>query len=510
MSSEQPTCDPIGLSGRVIGDYQVLRWLGSGGMADVYLAQQQSLKRPIALKVLKSEYSDDAQYVRRFQNEAQAAAALVHPNIVQIFEVGRAEGFQFIAQEYVRGQNLKELLDRQASLDTPKTVAILRQVAAAICKAEEHGIVHRDIKPENILLGTDGRVKVADFGLARRSTNEEGTKLTQIGVTMGTPMYMSPEQVEGRIELDGRTDVYSLGVTAYQMLAGYPPFNGDSPLSIALQHVNRSPPPLDAIRDDVPAELLQLIHRWLAKNPEERCRNASEVRDDLERLPIAGGREHADTQSLVGIAVEGQPGLTAEFAVTRELDTVLRRDRKPLHRWLRRTGAWWPVAVALLLGATLAFAMGRNDPLAGAVAARENAVPRKESLQSQYFYASLVDSQAAWQSVIDYLPLDDPGLSEANRLMVLRAKKQLARWYIKNDRPADALPLLEELAALDDLQNGLRATGFAWQAIAYQRLGDLDKAADVLTSANQLSQFLDQPILDELEQLEAELRARLD
>lgn len=499
----QPT-DPVDLSGRLLGDYQVLRWLGRGGMADVYLAQQQSLKRHVALKVLKPELAEDEQYVRRFQNEAQAAAALVHANIVQIHEVGCIDGLQFIAQEYVRGQNLKELLDRETSLDAQKVVAILRQVTAALCKAAEHGIVHRDIKPENILLSTDGRVKVADFGLARKNESREGTQLTQIGVTMGTPLYMSPEQVEGRAELDSRTDIYSLGVTAYQMLAGRTPFDGDTPLSIALQHVKEEPAPLSSIRSDVPAELLKLTHQLLAKKPDDRCRDATEVLDKLDRLPIAGGRSRADTQSLAGVVTDSVPNLESRLEVTQALASVLNRRRS----FAGRLMAWWPVGLAAILGAVFAVSIRGGDPLAGAGELTETAIPRKDSVESQYFYASLVNSEAGWKSVVEFLPIDDPDLGAAKRLTILRAKQQLARWYIKNDRPADALPLLEDLAELDDMQDGLRATGFAWQAIAYQRLGDFDKAADVLTEAISLSEFLDQPILDELEKLKTELRSR--
>lgn len=503
MTSSSNPDDLIDLSGRRLGDYQVLRWLGRGGMADVYLAQQQSLQRQVALKILKPSLAEDVQYVRRFQNEAQAAAALVHANIVQIHEVGCVDGLQFIAQEYVRGQNLKELLDRESSLDANRAVAILRQVAAALCKAAEHGIVHRDIKPENILLSTDGTVKVADFGLARRNEAPEATQLTQVGVTMGTPLYMSPEQVEGRA-LDSRTDIYSLGVTGYQMLAGRPPFNGDTPLSIALQHVKEEPVALSSIREDVPNQLLDLIHRLLAKRPDDRCRDAVEVLNSLDSLPIAGGRSRADTQSLVGSVTESNRGIESRLEVTRTLAAALNTERT---LWQRFHG-WLPVAIAALVGMAMATPLRRNDPLAGVEAAEAEAVPHKETMESQYFYATLVDNEAAWKYAVDYLPADSPETNEAQRLTVLRAKQQLARWYIKNNRPADALPLLEELAELDDMQNDLRAAGFAWQAIAYQRLGDSDKAADVLTSALSLAKFLDQSILDELDQLETELRAQ--
>ena len=219
-------------------------------MADVYLAEQSSLRRQVAFKVLKRELAKDDVYVRRFHMEAQAAAALVHAHIVQIHEVGCASGIHYIAQEYVAGQNLRELLGRRGQVDVKLVVSVLRQTASALAKAADQGIIHRDIKPENILLTKAGEVKVADFGLARITGNGDSMNLTQTGMTMGTPLYMSPEQVEGRA-LDPRSDIYSLGVTCYHMLAGEPPFRGETALSVAVQHVKTSPDRLENRRPRV-------------------------------------------------------------------------------------------------------------------------------------------------------------------------------------------------------------------------------------------------------------------
>jgi len=185
--------------GRELGDY-------AGGMAEVYLAEQLSLRRQVALKVLSPALASDRNYVERFLNEARAAASLVHPNIVQIYEVGEVEGIHFIAQEYVAGKNLGQLLEREGTLLPSLVLEVLRQVVSALCKAQELAIVHRDIKPENLLLSHSGEVKVADFGLARVQ-NIDTAALTQVGVAMGTPLYMSPEQVEGK-PVDARSDLY--------------------------------------------------------------------------------------------------------------------------------------------------------------------------------------------------------------------------------------------------------------------------------------------------------------
>jgi serine/threonine-protein kinase len=270
------------LTGRELGDYQVLRRLGSGGMAEVYLAEQRSLGRRVALKVLQSALAHDSSYVLRFQNEARAAAALVHANIVQIYEVGQADGVHFIAQEYVAGKNLAELLQRETALAPRLVLDVLRQVAAALCKAAEAGIVHRDLKPENILLSRSGDVKVADFGLARMERADVQV-LTQIGVTMGTPLYMSPEQIEGR-PVDVRSDIYSLGATCYHLLAGAPPHQGETALAVALRHLNTPPQPLENIRTDLPEGLARIVHRMMAKRPEQRYQTSQELLADLRTL----------------------------------------------------------------------------------------------------------------------------------------------------------------------------------------------------------------------------------
>jgi serine/threonine-protein kinase len=272
----------LDLTGREIGDYRILRRLGAGGMAQVYLAEQRSLSRPVALKILPPTLAGDGAYVERFQQEARAAAALVHANIVQIYEVGRADGVHFIAQEYVRGKNLGEVIKRQTALEPRVVLDILRQVTAALCKACEAGIVHRDLKPENIMLSSSGEVKVADFGLARFESADAKT-LTEVGVTMGTPLYMSPEQIEGRA-VDSRSDIYSLGATCYHLLAGSPPHLGETALAIAVQHLNVAPRPLENVRDDVPSGLARIVHRMMAKKPENRYQGPSELLADLRRL----------------------------------------------------------------------------------------------------------------------------------------------------------------------------------------------------------------------------------
>src|SRR6476620_7448964 len=336
---ERPELD---LSGRRIGDYQLLRRLGRGGMAEVYLAEQLALRRQVALKVLKKNLAGDDAYIRRFQHEAQAAAKLVHANIVQIYEVGCSDGTYYISQEYVPGQNLKQLLTRLGhGVDTATAVNIVRQVAAALHKAAEQQIIHRDIKPENIMITPGGEVKVADFGLARVVRDGEGLNLTQVGITMGTPLYMSPEQVEGRA-VDPRSDIYSFGVTCYHMLAGHPPFDGPTALNVAVQHLKTEPKRLEVLCPNLPEGLCRIVHKMLAKKPEERYQRPIDLLKDLKTLKIEG-LDNDWTADLPGFNSADLALSTAgRLEATEQLDLLLRTDRAA------RSKAW---STASLIGA---------------------------------------------------------------------------------------------------------------------------------------------------------------
>src|SRR2546423_4754573 len=253
----------IDLTGTRLDDYQILRRLGQGGMGQVYLAEQISLKRKVALKLLRADLAANPTSLARFKEEAFAAAKATHANIIQIYAIGEASGLHYMALEYVEGKNLREYLEKKGPPEILVALSIMRQVASAIQRASEMGIIHRDIKPENILVTRKGEAKVADFGLVPVfSDTGQPLNLTQSGVTMGTPLYMSPEQVEGK-PVDFRTDIYSFGVTCYHLLAGQPPFRGTTPFEVALQHVQKEPEPLAAVRPDLPPELCTLVHKMM-------------------------------------------------------------------------------------------------------------------------------------------------------------------------------------------------------------------------------------------------------
>ena len=269
------------LSGRTLGGYRLLHKLGSGGMADVYLAEQFSLNRRVALKVLRPATLMHPEAVDRFAQEARAAAALIHGNIVQIHEVGCVEGIHFLAEEFVAGPSLRAWLKEQGPLGPDAVLSVLMQVAAALDCAEGGGVVHRDIKPENLLLTPRGEVKVADFGLAR--VLRDNLELTQNGMAIGTPLYMSPEQSHGG-KVDVRSDLYSLGATAYHLVAGQPPFRGTTGVAVALAHAKEQLEPLADVRPDFPVAVAGVIERLLEKDQGKRFQSSSELLDAVEPL----------------------------------------------------------------------------------------------------------------------------------------------------------------------------------------------------------------------------------
>ncbi len=254
----------------VINDrYQIHKRIGRGGMADVFSARDLLLDRQVAIKVLFPEFATDANFVERFRREAQSAASLSHPNIVSVYDWGKYEGTYFIAMEEVQGRTLAEILSTNKQLTAKQAAEIASEVAAALGFAHDNHVAHRDIKPANILIGSNGQVKVADFGIARAMNAPTEANLTQVGSVMGTATYFSPEQAQGA-QPDPRSDLYSLGIVMYEMVAGRPPFTGENPVSIAYKQVHDAPQPLVQIVADVPRSYEAIVAKLLAKDPAMR------------------------------------------------------------------------------------------------------------------------------------------------------------------------------------------------------------------------------------------------
>ncbi|MCU1498084.1 MAG: Serine/threonine protein kinase [Acidimicrobiales bacterium] len=339
------------------GRYELVRRIARGGMAEVFLARDQLLDRPVALKILFPELSTDPSFVERFRREAQAAANLSHPNIVSVYDWGEEDGTYVIVMEYVDGKPLSNLIRTEGPLLADRAASIGAAVAAALAFAHRNEVVHRDVKPGNVLIDSAGHVKVADFGIARAANTKEN--LTQTGAVMGTATYFSPEQAQGK-PVDPRSDLYSLGVVLYEAASGKPPFSGDSPVAIAYKHVQEPVPPLRDQNPSIPEPYEAITRKALAKNPANRYGTAEEMRADLQRF--------LDGRSVEAEGVLPPPDPGAEPATAIVGRTAARRpptgpppapvDEEP-HRG--RTGWFFLlVLLLLLLLGGLLFAFGKT------------------------------------------------------------------------------------------------------------------------------------------------------
>ena len=460
VASNDASASLVGLR---LGEYQILRKLGRGGMADVYAARHLSLGREVAIKVLRSDYARDKDYISRFRREARAAAKLNHANIVQVYDVGDVEGNHFIAQELVDGSNLREIIQNQGPIDTDEAIEILISVAAALDAASAKGIIHRDIKPENIMRSMDGIIKVADFGLARLVDNagadETKAQLTQIGLTMGTPRYMSPEQAQGKVA-DVRSDLYSLGVSMYHLLAGRPPFEADEPLALAVMHLHETPTPLDRARrkNDLPEWLIAVVSRLINKVPADRFQSPSEL--------IAAVQSRADISSKDAFTVGTA---AATIRLQRVTDALFHRKKRFFARWAG-------VLAFAFLGVGLGCAAAFSTP---ATSLREILVPdqvqRQPNVRRQFFEAIMRDDALGWMAVSEEYP---PGDNATNLTYDIKSKLQLARLYEEEQKYQEAIRVLDDVLGKSEIDPKFLVVAWARKCSVLEKLKDVPMLND--------------------------------
>jgi hypothetical protein len=335
--------------GELIADrYELKQAVGTGGMSTVFCAHDTLLERDVALKILHQHYTDDEDYVDRFRREARAVAQLSHPNIVTVIDRGEQDGRQYIVFEFVDGDNLKDVVERQGPLPVRHVLELGLDIGRALAFAHAQGLIHRDVKPQNVLVDGEGRPKVTDFGIAR---SLDAVGRTETGTILGTSHYIAPEQARGE-RVDAQTDVYSFGVVLFELLAGEVPYPGDNFLTVAMKHVNEPVPSLLERRPDVPLRLAALVERSMAKDPAERPASMGEVVDELDAVRRELGAPDGDATMIVK-------------------SPVLKASRpRPQRARSGRSRGPWPVVIslaglALLAAAVAALIFGRGDGAAG-------------------------------------------------------------------------------------------------------------------------------------------------
>ena len=446
------------------GRYELHRRIARGGMADVFLARDSLLDRPVALKVLFPEFATDPSFVERFRREAQAAANLSHPNIVSVYDWGEEGGTYYIVMEYVEGRSLAQILRDEGPLLPDRAADVTTDIASALGFAHRHGVIHRDVKPGNVLISPLGQVKVTDFGIARAVSTQEN--LTQTGTVMGTATYFSPEQARGE-SVDPRSDVYSLGVVLYELLAGAPPFKGDNPVSVAYKHVQEQPDRLRSRNPQIPVALEAVAMKALAKNPANRYASAEDFAADLRRF--RDGRS-VTAETLMPDQDVTQIGAPPTAGATRVVSSVEGTQAMPAtapdrHEPPRRPSAALPIIVALLaiilIGGLFALLNALSDKKSGDQVTVPAVVdlPREEATQSLTnagFKVSVeqdVDSDKDENTVLSQDPAGGTKADEGStvRIVVNSSQPKVEVPSLVGKQRADAETLLRKAGLVADV-----------------------------------------------------------
>jgi serine/threonine-protein kinase len=369
---------------------------------------------------------------------------LIHPNIVQVYDVGKIDSIHYIAQEYVPGSNLHAYIQRRGALPLAESISILWQTTAALQKASSIGLVHRDIKPDNLLLTPDGEVKVADFGLAR--ARGQSQNLTAVGVALGTPLYMSPEQIQG-LAVDSRSDLYSLGATAYHMLSGRPPFSGETNIALAMQHVQAVPAPLKQIRPDLPDSLVAVVHKLLSKTPEERYATASELSRALKEVIDSELGGNVDQMiPFAGLVIEHQR--ISNLAATQALQQLaIQGQRSEPSSPKRKYRGMIAKSIAMLVLGAMAFGVvysSKKKPLFRTEVSTVGVVPQS-SIEKQFALALVQNTIGHFRAVSDNFP----ATNAISRNYRIKAELQIARKQIEGEKYTAAEETLRKVITAD-------------------------------------------------------------
>lgn len=341
-----------------LGDrYDLGQVIGRGGMAEVFEATDTRLNRRVAVKVLRGELAKDPMFLERFRREAQSAAGLNHPNIVAVYDTGEDIvndiTIPYIVMEFVDGITLREMLNNGPRILPERGLEIVAGVLAALDYAHRHGIIHRDIKPANVMINSHGDAKVMDFGIAR-AVSDAATSVTATSAVMGTAQYLSPEQARGEV-VDARSDIYSAGCVLYELLIGTPPFNGETPVSIAYQHVNEAPKAPSLLDPSIPLSLDAIVLHSLAKNPSARYQTAAEMRADVERaiagMPISAPTPQPTVATIVSDNTAAMPTITSPLLLATDAAPVVEQ---------RKTGRWIAITLAAISSAAILIFLGQQ------------------------------------------------------------------------------------------------------------------------------------------------------
>jgi serine/threonine protein kinase len=327
------------LIGKILGNrYRLIEVIGEGGMALVYKAECSLLCRTVAVKILRPQYANDAEFVERFRREARSAASLSHPNVVNIYDVGQEDGIDYIVMEYIPGENLKSIIKKEAPFSIRRALDYTRQIAEALNHAHQRNIIHRDIKPHNILVTPDGQLKVTDFGIARAVS---ASSFTQTGIVVGSVQYASPEQVKGGL-VGPQSDLYSLGCVFYELLSGMVPFSGDTSISIAMRHLHEKTTPIKELRLDVPLAVEHILDKAMAKDPVARYPSAAAMLRDITNV-----------QSKLTSKMETEDDLPTQVWDTPALEGQAAKLKS--NQWLSKTMIGLAITVVIAFAVVFSF-----------------------------------------------------------------------------------------------------------------------------------------------------------